>query len=145
MPHAKIATQQATYALQQLHSELAGKILDNKAEGERLEEAMKHVEATIKLLDPEFNLRRIAVRRRKLNPLFKRGTIFRAVLDVLRASEKPLSAEEVSIALLRSKGVMEPTREQLRQMDGAVRSSLNNNRGKTVECVEGRPRRWRLL
>jgi hypothetical protein len=32
MLHAKIATKQAKFTLAQLHAELAGKILDNKAE-----------------------------------------------------------------------------------------------------------------
>jgi hypothetical protein len=36
MPHARIATKQATFALQQLHAELGGKILDNKREAQRL-------------------------------------------------------------------------------------------------------------
>lgn len=63
---------------------MAGKLIDNKAEAERLAQAMKHVEAVLKLIDPSFNLRPIAIRRRKPNPYFTRGTIFRYALDVLR-------------------------------------------------------------
>jgi hypothetical protein len=81
MPHARIATKQAKYTLDQLHAELAGKLLDNKSEAERLAQTMKHVEAVLKLLDPNFNLRPIAIRRRKPNPYFKRGTIFRLRLS----------------------------------------------------------------
>ena len=36
MPHAKIATHQAKFTLEQLHAKLAGKILDNKAEATRV-------------------------------------------------------------------------------------------------------------
>jgi len=36
---------------------------------------MQHVEAVIKMLDPAFNLRRIAVKRRQPNPWFRRGTL----------------------------------------------------------------------
>ena len=52
---------------------------------------MKHVEAVLKLIDPSFNLRPIAIRRRKPNPYFKRGTIFRYALDALREGGKPLT------------------------------------------------------
>ena len=70
---AHIQTKQAKFTLDRLHAELAGKILDNKAEADRLRQAMVHVEAVLKLLDPSHNLRTIAVRRRKPNAWFRRG------------------------------------------------------------------------
>ena len=60
-----------------------------KAKPSALAQAMKHVEAVLKLIDPSFNLRPIAIRRRKPNPYFKRGTIFRYALDALREGGKP--------------------------------------------------------
>jgi hypothetical protein len=65
MRRAKILTTQATHTLEQLHAELGGKILDNKAEAKRLAEAMVHVEAVLKLLEPGYDVRPIAVRRRR--------------------------------------------------------------------------------
>ena len=97
MPHAKILTTQATHTLEQLHAELGGKILDNRAEAKRLAGAMVHVEAVLKLLQPGYDVRPIAVRRRKPNPYFKRGTVWRSALDVLRASEGPLTAREIHV------------------------------------------------
>jgi hypothetical protein len=76
----------AIQTLQHLHSELGGQILANKAEVERLAEKMLHVEAPLKMLDPTFNLRCIAVKRRKTNQCFKRGTLYRRALDVLRTA-----------------------------------------------------------
>ena len=87
MPRAQIATHQAKHTLEQLHAELGGKILDNKAEADRLRQSMVHVEAVIKLLDPTHNLRTIAVRRRITNAWFKRGTIYRTALDTLRDAQ----------------------------------------------------------
>ena len=55
MPHAKIKTHQAKHTLEQLHAELGGKILDNRAEAKRLAQCMKHVEAVLKLLDPAYS------------------------------------------------------------------------------------------
>jgi len=51
MPRAKIATHQAKFTLEQLHAELVGKILDNKAQAKRLAQSMVHVEVVLKMLD----------------------------------------------------------------------------------------------
>ena len=45
---------------------------------------MRHVEAVIKMLDPGYSLRAISVKRRQPNPWFKRGTVYRRAVDVLR-------------------------------------------------------------
>lgn len=145
MPRAEIASKQALYALQQLHAELAGKLQQCKKQQKSIAEDMKTVERTMKLLDQSYSVRSISIRRRKPNKWFRRGTIFRAVLDVLRTTEKPMSTDEISTVLLQSKGVPEPTREQRLEIEGAVRSSLVGNQGKTVEAVGDNPRRWRCL
>ena len=56
-------TRPAIFTLERLHSELGGKILENRQEAERLGEQMQHVEAVIKMLDPGYNLARIAIKR----------------------------------------------------------------------------------
>lgn len=144
MPRAEIATTQATYTLEQLHQELAGKIIDNRSEARRLAQSMRHVEAVLKLLDADYSLRRIAVRRRKPNPWFKRGTVFRSAVDVLRTAEKPLSTQEIAEAMLAKKGVTGVDRRALRDLTGAVKSSLRNHKGGTVNGDGGRPERWAL-
>lgn len=145
MPHAEIATKQAKYTLEQLHAELAGKIQANKEQAERLAQDMKHVEAVLKLLDPSYDLRPIAIRRRKPNLWFKRGTVFRSALDVLRNAERPLTTREIAARMLAAKGVTAPADRDRRTLEGAVQSSLRNHRGKTVITVgEGMPVRWRL-
>jgi hypothetical protein len=63
-------TRPATNTLERLHAELGAQILENKAEALKLSRKMLHVEAVIKMLDPAFNLRRIAVKRRQPNPWF---------------------------------------------------------------------------
>lgn len=142
---AEICTKQACLTLNQLHAELAGKILQNKEEGERLAESMRHVEAVIKLLNPDFPINSIAVRRRKPNPYFKRGTIFRSVLETLRDSGEALTAAELTTRLLASKGVPEPPREVFDNLFGGVTASLRNNEGKSVRIInEGRPAKWTI-
>jgi hypothetical protein len=99
MPHAFKASPDhpAVDYLVRLHADLGGKIWENKREAERFAEAMKHVEAVIKLFDPDFNVRRISVRRRyKGNPWFKRGTLFRHAVDALRKAKGPMTARQIA-------------------------------------------------
>src|SRR5258708_2769006 len=96
MPQAKILTKQALYTLSQLHSELGGKLSANQRETKRLRLAIFQVEAVMKLLSPEVNLRLIAPKRRNVgNPWFKRGTLARAVIDALRRSAAPMTTREI--------------------------------------------------
>lgn len=101
MPRAEIASTQAIHTLSQLHAELGGKLIDNKAEAKRLTVAMLQVEAVIKMLQPDYDTRRIAVRRRnRRNPWFERGDQYRCALDVLRKATAPLTAREIVMAMV---------------------------------------------
>jgi hypothetical protein len=145
MPRAEIATTQAKHTLEQLHAELGGKILDNKAQAKRLAECMKHVEAVLKMLDPDYDVRPIAVRRRKPNPWFKRGTVFRCALDALRAAGSPLTVREIALAMLAAKRVTVAPAKAVRDLFGAVQSSLRNHKdGTVVEDTAARPPQWRI-
>ncbi len=146
MPHAKIATKQATLTLEQLHAELGGRIIDNKADAKRLAQAMKHVEAVLKMLNPEYNVRGISIRRRKPNPWFRRGTVFRNAVDALRRGGKPMTGREIVQEMLQAKGVTYANEQGIRALWGGVQSSFRNHKGKTIERVPGvLPATWRLL
>jgi hypothetical protein len=147
MPRAQIATKQAMHTLLQLHAELGGKIDYNKREAERLAASMKHVEAVIRMLAPGFDTRRIAVRRRnRKNRWFKRGTMFRAVLEVLKGGSRPMTVREIAVQLLAAKGEADPDPKTSRQLEGGVRATLLSKRGRTVARVgQGMPARWALI
>jgi hypothetical protein len=145
MPHAKILTTQATHTLEQLHAELGGKILDNKKEADRLRQAMVNVEAVLKLLDPDHNLRTIAVRRRKPNLWFKRGTVWRAVLDILRQAEGPLTISEIASQMLLVKRIENPPRSAVENLEGAIRAALKGHDDHAVAVIGNEmPVRWAL-
>lgn len=136
--------QPAIYALVRLHADLGGRIKANRKESVRLAGDMKHVEAVLKMLEPGFDVRRIAARRKNRgNPYFKRGTVFRAVQEILREAHEPMTTSRIVEALFRQRGIEKPEKEAMRTMVGAVHSSLKNHAGKTV-TGEGRPVRWRL-
>jgi hypothetical protein len=107
---------------------------------------MKHVEAVIRLFDPAYDTRRISVRRRyKGNPWFKRGTLLRHALDVLRKAQGPLTAREITERMLAARGVSGATPKVMRGLMASVQTSLQNHDGKTVKRVgEGVPGRWQI-
>jgi len=148
MPHTFKATPDhpAVDYLVRLHADLGGQILENRKEAKRLAEAMQHVEAVIRLFDPAYDIRRISARRRyKGNAWFKRGTILRHALDVLRKAQGPLTARQIAERMLVIKGVSSVTPKAMRSLIASVQTSLQNHDGKTVAHVgEGVPKRWQI-
>jgi hypothetical protein len=148
MPHAFKATPDhpAVAYLVRLHADIGGKLLDNKKEAARLAASMLAVEHVIKLFDPEFNARTISARRRqKTNPWFKRGTLFREALGVLRTATGPLTVAEITAGVLAAKGIRDATAKQRNGVAAGIRSCLETNAGKTVQRAgEGVPMRWKI-
>jgi hypothetical protein len=105
MPHAEIATKQAKYTLEQLHAELARRE-DSRQQKRGPTAGPVHQARRGRPEDAGPRLQRpgIAVRRRQPNPYFKRGTVFRAALDALRAAGTPLTIREIALAMLAAKG-----------------------------------------
>jgi hypothetical protein len=143
VPHAKILTKQALCTLSQLHSELAGKLSANLRETKRLRLAIFQVEAVMKMLSPDVNLRLIAPKRRNVgNPLFKRGTLARAVIDTLRRSATPMTTREIADALLVGKKP-EATRHQSMVLQSAILAVLRRRAGDSV-VGDGPRGKWQL-
>lgn len=144
MPRAEILSTQAIHTLKQLHAELGGRIIDNKLQADRLRLQMLQVEAVMKMLDPRVSLRGLAVRRKKRNPWFKRGTAHRAAMEVLRDATEPLTALEITQQMLARKGVKNPDKQAVTDFSQGVSTSLKNHDGKTVQAVGHHPARWTL-
>jgi hypothetical protein len=148
MPHAFKAhpDHPVVQYLVRLHADLGGQIKANQAEAVRLAEAMKHVEAVIKLYDPDYSIRSISIRRRvQGNPWFRRGTMFRYALDALRTAPAPLTLRELTDAVMAARRITEATPRQRKGIEAALRSCLETNVGKTVQRVgEGVPKRWKV-
>jgi hypothetical protein len=143
MPNAEIKSRQAIYTLSQLHAELAGKFLENERNRVRLKTAMMQVEAVLLMLQPGFNIRSIAAKRRnKSNPWFKRGTLFRSAVDVLRRSRAAMTVREIATAMIADKAVP-ATRKQFVDLQAAIHAALRKRNGIGV-VGEGAPMRWAL-
>lgn len=139
-------TRPAINTLERLHAELGGQILENKQRHDELAEQMRQVEAVIKLLDPSYSLRSISVKRRKGNQWFKRGTLYRKVLDVLRTAPEPLTATEIAAAVLKAEGAQDTPPKQVTILGQSIKASLRNHAGKGVmQANEGIPAKWQLI
>jgi hypothetical protein len=136
MPRAEIASKHAAYTLGLLHAELAGKLLTNKREAIRLRTAMK-------TLNPAVNIRLIAPKRRVIgNPWFRRGTMFRSAVDVMRRAGRPMTAREIPDALIADKAP-QATRKQAIDVQAAILAALRKRNGVSV-VGEGSSARWTL-
>ena len=108
-----------------LHADIGDRIEANRKEAARLAEYSRRVTG---------------------NPWFKRGTLFRAALDALRAAQGPLTVREIADAILAAKSIRDATAKHRAGIEAGVRSSLENHAGRNVERVgEGVPKRWKLV
>jgi hypothetical protein len=97
----------------------------------------------VKMLEPGFNVASIAAKRRnKSNPWFKRGTLFRSAVDVMRRAATPMTAREIAETLIAGKAVP-ATRKQFKDLQAAVLAALRKRDGAMVVSA-GAPAHWRL-
>jgi hypothetical protein len=76
------------------------------------------------------------------NPWFKRGTLFRSAVDVMRRAGTPMTARQIADALIVEKAPT-ATRKQAIDIQAAILAALRKRNGTTV-AGEGAPARWSL-
>ena len=105
-------------------SELAGQLEHYRRELHRLADELSHVDATIRLFDPTYDLGGIRARKRgHRNQWFGPGECQRLVLEVLRDALEPLSGRALTQALAARKG-LEGAREVSAGMQKTVLAVL---------------------
>ena len=93
-------------ALTSKRGELVGQMEDRRRELKQLGEELVHLEATMRLFDPQWVLDPVAVRRRGgRRQFFRAGECQRLVLDALREAEAAIPEEALVAGLLRAKGL----------------------------------------
>jgi hypothetical protein len=123
--------------------QIGGKLLANKLAAIKIRMAMMQVEAVLQMLQPGFSVAAIAAKRRnKSNPWFKRGTLFRSAVDVMRRAGAPLTAREIADTLMADKAP-QATRKQAIDLQAAILVALRKRNGGAV-VGEGAPARWAL-
>ena len=128
-------------------SELAGEVEHYRRELQRLADELGHVDATIRLFDPSYDLGTIRVRKRgPRNQWFAQGECQRLILEILREAVEPLSGHTLTHALLVRKE-LEGHREAATQVKKTASAVLRRLLAKGVvrrSTLSGGTRAWEL-
>ncbi len=91
----------ALHALKERRASIDGEIKECERKLRYLREALTHLDATLALFDPNGDPKAITAKRPYRSvKLFGAGKLSRLILDALRKAERPLSALEVTAAVV---------------------------------------------
>jgi hypothetical protein len=135
------------------YSELSGLFQHHQEVMRQIASDLDHLTITIKLFDPELDLRTIKVtNHRHSNTWFEHGETNRMVLDALRSAAAPLSTRQIGEAMVAVKGMtVNGTKEWdsvLKLVLGAAQRLERKGVIKMVGRVDGSPRGamiWQLV
>jgi hypothetical protein len=129
-------------------SELTGLILDYQKKIDQMRVAVGHLDASIKLFAPDYDLRTVRAKvPRQRNSYFKPGECQRLVLDAFReAHGAALSSRQIGEALVQCKGLASSTEmiEQMQKNAIAVVKRLEDAGTVVLAGKDGTGRTWRL-
>jgi hypothetical protein len=129
-------------------SELAGLVQHYQVEISRIAGDLNHIDATIKLFAPEFDLRTVRTKEhRERNQYFKSGECPRMTLDILRESSEALTSRQIAAELLRRKG-LEPRVERLDQLQKSALNVLKRLENKGLvkqDTPKGISHTWKIV
>jgi hypothetical protein len=132
------------HALLEMHATLAGQMQASNEQFFKIVREMRAIESVIKMMDPTFEINRIAVRRQQPNNWFKRGTIARTCLDVLRRANRPMTVREIMDAAFIAKGY-NPDAEKIAKVRTVFNTALRTQVGTTIRVIRDGPTvRWAL-
>ena len=123
-------------ALRDKRSALAGMV--NRLEQELVEHRtnLAHLDATMRLFDPDIRPEKIRPRRlRDRNAWFRPGECLRLIYDVLRDAPKPLTTRELAERIMDAKAIPAADDRQRALIQKTILGSLNRAK-ETIERTE---------
>jgi hypothetical protein len=111
-------------------AEIAGRIEQLQIEMRELILALEHVDATIKLFDPDYAIENI--RPKPVPAIYKAfpGDMIRLVLSLLRESPGPLSTKQITLHVMAARGVDSSNKQDFELFRQRVGSMLRHHRSK---------------
>ena len=100
----------ALAALKDRRATLAGEIAELKKQLVRREEMLEHVDATIRIFQPDYERGTIPLKRPRRVKLFRQGELNRMIFNALRRAEKPLSTADIVTSVINQAGYGEEAR-----------------------------------
>ena len=134
----------ALAALKDKRATIASEIVQLERQLRHRKEMLVHVDATLRLLDPELHVEGIPPKRapKHIN-LFRQGELGRLILGALREAQRPLHASEIVGHIIKIGGHGESARYALSQR---VRSNLAylERRGVIAKLGDRTSAKWEL-
>lgn len=110
---------------------------------------LDHVEATIRLFDPQIDIRAIGSRPVPVRGRALRGEVTRTVLRSLRLASGPLSSRDIAEVLMRDRGLSPDEKALMVVMTKRVIACLAVQRRKGIahptRMLPGRLQGWELV
>ncbi len=104
----------ALAALKDKRASIAGEIAHLKGVITRRQKHLEHVDETIRIFEPDFDLDSIPLKRPKGHvKLFRQGELGRLIIGALRRAGEPLSTRDIVTAVMDAKGDNEDARPAL--------------------------------
>lgn len=120
-------------------SELSDLLVRHQEAIRQLSVSITGLDGTIKLFDPDYDLRTIKSKAPKpVNPWFPRGDVGRMLLDVLRKSDAPLSTRQIGDALVATRGIVVAEAQELHDIMKLVLAAAKRLERKGIIKMVGR-------
>ena len=120
-------------------SELSGLLAQHQQAIQQLSASISNLDGTIKLFDPDYDLRTIKSKAPKhVNPWFPRGDVGRMLLDVLRKSNTPISTRQIGDELVAIQGIVVTEAQELHDIMKLVLAAAKRFERKGIVKMVGR-------
>jgi hypothetical protein len=131
-------------ALKQKRAELSGELLAAEKRIVQLRADIRSLDAAIKIFDPTSEPHTIRpILRRKKPTLIPRGQCSRAVLDMLRHADNPMTAREIAAQLAARYQIDSSNMGAIKTLVAKVRNTLTRQKGLVSE-LRGDTKAWRV-
>jgi hypothetical protein len=139
-----MARQNIISTLERKYAQLLG--LQAKLSRASVSQDIAHVEAVIRMFNPEWTGVGIKPREvRKRSRWGRRGTGIRAAMAVLREADRPLSARDIAIEVMRRRGRSDVPNDEIVEIMAAFNLGLQQRIGREVILIKGYPKRWLFM
>jgi len=123
-------------ALRDKRSELAGIVMSLERQLIAHRASLTHLDATMRLFDPELRPEEISPRqRRNCNAWFRPGECLRLIYDVLRDAPEPVTTRELAERIVAMKNLAVTDDRQRALIQKTILASLNRAK-ETIERIE---------
>jgi hypothetical protein len=129
--------QHALSGLVAKRAEIAGQIDAARATLRQLIVDLDHVDAAIRLFDPDYDVAAIRAKTYPVAQVTRRGDSIRLILDFLRQAPEPMTTKQIALQVMAVRGLNADDAALVLTMTRRVGASLRNYRNKgTIRSIK---------